>query len=122
MFTDRNLTPSRAGRGTGYGEGNIRAFQPLEISLMRGTVDFIKHQNRDRDCAENRDCRNEEYAEVTKDCRVHLARCRMLRKADPCEHESGKEGADSRDAFRYETVGGKQEAFRSLSGRDGRIF
>src|ERR1700720_3920676 len=106
MFTDKNLTltPSRAGRGTGYGEGDIRirAFQALEISLMRGTVDFVKRQDCDRNRAENRDCWNEEHSEVTESCGVHLAGCRMLRKADPSEHESGQEGADSRDAFRYE--------------------
>src|SRR5271156_5483606 len=82
----------------------IRAFQPLDISLMRRAVDVVKQQDRDRNRAEGRDYRKEDQAEVTQDRRVYLARCRMLRKADPREHESRNEGADARDAFRYEAV------------------
>jgi len=66
---------------------------------MRRAVDVVQHQNRDRDRAEYRDDRNEDHPEVMQYRRIHLPGCRMLRKADPSKDQSGKEGADSGDAF-----------------------
>ena len=70
--------------------GVIREFKQFDIALMRRAVDVVKHQDRDRKRAENRDDGNEDHAEVMQDRRVHLARSRVLRKADPCEEEARK--------------------------------
>ena len=88
--------------------GVIREFKQFDIFLMRGAVDVVKHQDGYRNRTEDRDDGNEDHAEVMQDRRVHLAWCRMLRKADPSQKESGKEGADSGDALRYEAVSCEQ--------------
>src|ERR1700729_144061 len=77
--------------GSGVWIGLIQVSQPLYISLMGVAVDVVIHQDRDRNRAKDHDNRNEDHAEVMQDRRVNLARCRMLRKANPSEDQCGKE-------------------------------
>src|SRR5262249_8163270 len=63
----------------------LGAFELREVSLMRGAVNVVKEQHRNRYRAEYGYDGNEDHAQLMQDRGVDLARRSLLRKAYPSE-------------------------------------